>query len=154
MTTPIQDIPVNFMLCPMDKSVQDLERLAPELPAVILTRDFVTHTVESALLRIPLPPAVLSHDPATHRYVVRSGGGTLAALYEFMRPGSEARLIGAEFDLPDGCTGATFAELPGRAKLRIREAPLNLFEVAPAASDALVASLTRRMTGCPGGGTA
>ncbi|MGW6604844.1 hypothetical protein [Streptomyces sp. NPDC055036] len=154
MNTPIQAFPVDFNLRSVDACVQDLERLAPELPAMILTREFVTRTVESALLRIPMPAAVLSNDPAGRRWLVRSGGNTLVALYEFMRPGSEARLVDVEFALPDGYAGATFTELPGRAKTRIREAPLRLFEVSPTVPDALVVSLTRRMNGCLGGETA
>ncbi|WP_371793101.1 hypothetical protein OG285_32750 [Streptomyces sp. NBC_01471] len=154
MTTPNPGFPVDSNLRPMYRCVQELARLEPELPAMMLTREFVTRTVESALLRIPLPPAVLSYDLAAHRYVVRSGGGTLAALHEFMRPDSEARLVGVEFVLPDGWAGATFTELPGRAKTRIQETPLRLFEVAPTLPDALVVNLTRRMNGCPGGDTA
>lgn len=154
MTAPNPGFPVDFNLSPMHLNVQDLARLAPELPAKILTNEFVARTAESALLRIPLPPAVLRWDSAAHRYVVRSGGDTLAALHEFMRPGSEIRLVGIEFVLPDGWAGATFMELPGRARTRIQEAPLRLFKVAATVPDALVVSLTRRMNGCPGGETA
>lgn len=154
MTTPRQAFPVDFNLRTLDWSVQDLERWAPELPAMILTPAFVTRTIESALLRIPLPAAVLRYDSATQQDVVRSGGSTLAAFQEFMRHGSEARLVDVEFALPDGWAGASFAELPGRARMRIRETPLRLYRVPPTVSDALVVSLSRRMNGCLGGETA
>ncbi|MGW1180209.1 hypothetical protein [Streptomyces drozdowiczii] len=149
-----QVFPAHFDLRPMNCSVQDLEQRAPGLPAMILSREFVTRTIESALLRIPLPAAVLSYDNAAQRLVVRSGGSTLAAFQEFMRQGSEARLLGVEFALPDGWAGATFAELPGRAKTRIRETPLRLYTVPPTVSDALVVSLSRRMNGSLAGETA
>ncbi|MFE5853166.1 hypothetical protein ACFQ61_08090 [Streptomyces sp. NPDC056500] len=154
MTTPRQRLPVTFNLRSMSWSAQDLERQAPELPAMILTREFVTRTVESALLRIPLPVALLSRDPGAQRWLVRSGGSTLAALQEFMRQDSEARLAVCEFALPDSLEGATFAELPGRVRLRIRETPLRLYEVPLAIPDAVVVSLSRRMNGSLGGETA
>lgn len=151
MTTPKEGFPLDFNLRSMEARVQDLARMAPELPAMILTPEFVTRTVESALLRIPLPAAVLSYDPAVHRYVVRSGAETLAALHEFTRRGSEARLVGGEFDLPDDWDGATFKELPGRAKTRILESDLRLYQVIHDIPDALAASLGRRMNGSLGG---
>lgn len=151
MTSPHTRFTVNFALCPMPARFKDLSRLALEVPSMMLTPKYLTHTVESALLRIPLPASILSYNPEVHRYVVRSGGEALAALHEFTRPGSDARLIGAEFELPDGFAEATFTQLPGWAKLRILETPLRVFQVAATASDALVASLTRRMNGSQGG---
>ncbi|MFJ5725826.1 hypothetical protein [Streptomyces sp. NPDC093149] len=153
MTMP-KGFAVDFDLRPMNVHVQDLQRLVPEFPSLILTPDFVARTVESTLLRIPLPAAVVSYDNAVQRHVLRGGSEALAALHEFMRQGSEARLNGCEFILPDGWAGATFMELPGRARLRVRETPLRLYHVAASAPDALVASLLRRMNGCAGGETA
>ncbi|MEU7146997.1 hypothetical protein AB0B15_02995 [Streptomyces sp. NPDC045456] len=130
-------------------TVEQTERLLPELPAVNLTAEYVTRVVESALLRIPLPPVIVSVDTGRHTYVVRSGGAYLSALREFCREGSKYRLTGGEFELPDGFPGATFAELPGWGRIRIREANVRWFQVRPV-PDALVENLARRMCGWPG----
>ncbi|MBL1115499.1 hypothetical protein JK364_24315 [Streptomyces sp. 110] len=147
MTTPNQGFPSEFVLRSMDVNVQDLARLVPELPAMELTAAFVTRTIESALLRIPLPAALLSHERTAHRYVVRYGGETLVALREFTRDGSEACLVGGEFALPGEIVGATFEDLSGRWRTRILETRLSLYEVGHVAPDALVVSLGRRMNG-------
>ncbi|WP_405775892.1 hypothetical protein [Streptomyces sp. NBC_01538] len=130
-------------------TVESMERLLPELPAVNLTAEYVTRVVESALLHIPLPPVIVSVGTDRHTYVVRSGGAYLSALREFCREGSEYRLTGGEFELPDGFPDATFAELPGWGRTRIREANVRWFQVRPV-PDALVESLARRMCGWPG----